>query len=495
MTASQAARRACDSARSSSPLIHFESPAPVAMRPSRVWAYFSTTYGRSAAADRAEQVDGLGRRGHGPGQLLARRVAVAEPRSLSAGSRRCGRARPCAAARCPRPSTPAASQAPHLVRVVGQQPHRRDAQLRAAPPRPRCSCGRRRAARAEVGVDRVGARVLLDVGAQLVDQPDPAALVPGGVEHHAAALGGDPASASRSWIPQSQRSEVSASPVRHSECTRVGTRPSVDRSPRASARYTSPGRTSNGRDVELAELCRQHHPDGLMQQVRHGVHRLAELFEHRRPRGRMRRTGVRGQQQHHGTRKAGDQAQHAVHDGGRQPLGRAEARPRRTPRPSPLPRTPPTDVERQRHREQPEHQQRQQLAERRLRPGGPGGDDEQREVAGQRRPPTAPAARARCAGRAAPDSGLGAGRAQRGAGRGPRAGARTGQSTSAASATSTASSSARPSPGRRVPWRRQQRRPGREQHPQPEDDDRRLPVTRSIATTRTPRPTSPMLRP
>ena len=43
MTASQAARRACDSARSSSPLIHFESPSPVAIRPSRVWAYFRTT--------------------------------------------------------------------------------------------------------------------------------------------------------------------------------------------------------------------------------------------------------------------------------------------------------------------------------------------------------------------------------------------------------------------------------------------------------------------
>src|SRR5215213_11460653 len=46
-TASQAARIACEIWRSASPLIHWESPLVVAMRPSRVWAYFSTTYGRS----------------------------------------------------------------------------------------------------------------------------------------------------------------------------------------------------------------------------------------------------------------------------------------------------------------------------------------------------------------------------------------------------------------------------------------------------------------
>ena len=47
MTPSHAARSACDSRRSDSPLIHLESPVDVAMRPSSVWAYFSTTYGRS----------------------------------------------------------------------------------------------------------------------------------------------------------------------------------------------------------------------------------------------------------------------------------------------------------------------------------------------------------------------------------------------------------------------------------------------------------------
>ena len=29
--------------RSASPLIHFESPVAVAMRPSRLWAYFNAT--------------------------------------------------------------------------------------------------------------------------------------------------------------------------------------------------------------------------------------------------------------------------------------------------------------------------------------------------------------------------------------------------------------------------------------------------------------------
>ena len=46
-------------------------------------------------------------------------------------------------------------------------------------------------AEAQVGVDGVRARVLFDVGTQLVDQPDPAALVAVDVQHDAASLGGD----------------------------------------------------------------------------------------------------------------------------------------------------------------------------------------------------------------------------------------------------------------------------------------------------------------
>ena len=46
-TVSHAARSACDTPRSGSPLIHFESPVDVAMRPSSVCAYLSTTNGRS----------------------------------------------------------------------------------------------------------------------------------------------------------------------------------------------------------------------------------------------------------------------------------------------------------------------------------------------------------------------------------------------------------------------------------------------------------------
>src|SRR5918994_1510635 len=46
-TASHAARKAWEMARSPSPLIHFESPLAVAIRPSSVCAYFRTTCGRS----------------------------------------------------------------------------------------------------------------------------------------------------------------------------------------------------------------------------------------------------------------------------------------------------------------------------------------------------------------------------------------------------------------------------------------------------------------
>ena len=70
-------------------------------------------------------------------------------------------------------------------------------------------------------------------------------------------------------MPQSQRSEPSASPVRHSECTRVSTAPAVAEVPRASARCTSPGGTSKARDLELAELRRQQHADGVLHQVGH----------------------------------------------------------------------------------------------------------------------------------------------------------------------------------------------------------------------------------
>ena len=45
-TASHAARRACETRRSSSPEIHFDSPVVVAMRPSSVCANFTATYGR-----------------------------------------------------------------------------------------------------------------------------------------------------------------------------------------------------------------------------------------------------------------------------------------------------------------------------------------------------------------------------------------------------------------------------------------------------------------
>ena len=86
---------------------------------------------------------------------------------------------------------PLRSQALGLGRVVGHQPHRADAD--------RARARRGVGVVAEVGlqaepqvrVDGVGAGVLLDVCAQLVDQADPPALVAVEVQHDAAALGGD----------------------------------------------------------------------------------------------------------------------------------------------------------------------------------------------------------------------------------------------------------------------------------------------------------------
>ena len=131
-TASHAARRACDSARSSSPLIHFESPPPVAIRPSRVWAYLSDDVraaGRGLDGRRAGRRPSAG--DAGARQLRARRVAVAEPALLGA---QVADVAACAAVRSGSDALdgdPGGPEAVHLVRIVGQQPHRAHAQFRS----------------------------------------------------------------------------------------------------------------------------------------------------------------------------------------------------------------------------------------------------------------------------------------------------------------------------------------------------------------------------
>ncbi len=77
-----------------------------------------------------------------------------------------------------------------LARVVGEQTHRTDAERGEHRRGLRVVAAVNGQAEPEVGVQRVGASVLLPVGAQLVDQPDTAPLVPSGVHEHAAALRG-----------------------------------------------------------------------------------------------------------------------------------------------------------------------------------------------------------------------------------------------------------------------------------------------------------------
>ena len=78
-----------------------------------------------------------------------------------------------------------------LGRVVGEQPHRPDAEVDEDLRTDAVVAGVRGQAQLEVGVDGVVAGVLQLIGLQLVQQADAAALVTAHVEHHAAALAGD----------------------------------------------------------------------------------------------------------------------------------------------------------------------------------------------------------------------------------------------------------------------------------------------------------------
>ena len=83
-----------------------------------------------------------------------------------------------------------ALQAGPLGRIVGQQPHRCDAEIGEHLGTGAVLADVIGQAERQVGVHGVGALVLQLVGAELVQQADPAALVPADVEHDAATLGG-----------------------------------------------------------------------------------------------------------------------------------------------------------------------------------------------------------------------------------------------------------------------------------------------------------------
>ena len=193
-TASQAARSAWESSRSRAPLIHLESPVAVAIRPSTVCAYFSTTHGpvvaRHDVADEGRGVEGPPRRAARSPRPRAIRVPGAPAWSAGTGGCGCGgwwrglrpprprrrrRAVPQPSGGCSTAGAPAARRGPAgfaaAVRVV--------AQVRAEP-------------EADVGVDRVGPGVLLDVGPQLADQADASSLVTGRVDEDAAPERRDP---------------------------------------------------------------------------------------------------------------------------------------------------------------------------------------------------------------------------------------------------------------------------------------------------------------
>ena len=78
-----------------------------------------------------------------------------------------------------------------LAGVVGEQARRAHAQRPEDRGAVGVVAGIDGPAEGQVGVDRVGAPVLLDVGPQFVDQPDAAALVAGGVHEHAPPGGRD----------------------------------------------------------------------------------------------------------------------------------------------------------------------------------------------------------------------------------------------------------------------------------------------------------------
>jgi hypothetical protein len=119
------------------------------------------------------------------------------------------------------------------------------------------------------------------------------------------------------------------------------------------------------------------------------------------------------QQQHGSARQAGHHAEHAVCDGGGEALRRPEPDDAEPDGGDSLARSPATDVERQGHDQEREHEQREQLGDRRRRADGTGGHHERSEIAGQCHDGQPDDSRSRARGQQRPD--VGDGGAQAGA--------------------------------------------------------------------------------
>ncbi len=98
---------------------------------------------------------------------------------------------------------PAAAKPVRFVRVVRHEPYRAHPDGREHPRRVAVVAQVGGQAQPEVRVDGVRAEVLLHVGAELVDQTDPTALLAGEIEHHPATLGRDRAQRFRRTVRQS----------------------------------------------------------------------------------------------------------------------------------------------------------------------------------------------------------------------------------------------------------------------------------------------------
>ena len=118
---------------------------------------------------------------------------------------------------------PVALDAHELARVVGQQPHRADAEVAQDLRADAVVALVGLEAEPLVGLDRVEALVLQLVGADLVRPARCPALPGSGRAGRRAPRSAMRCIAASSCAPQSQRAEWNTSPVRHFECTRTST--------------------------------------------------------------------------------------------------------------------------------------------------------------------------------------------------------------------------------------------------------------------------------
>ena len=134
---------------------------------------------------------------------------------------------------------PVAAEALDLVRIVGQQPHLADTEvaqnLRADPVIAQVLLE----SQLQIRLDGVQPGVLQRVGANLVAEPDTAALLMK-INHYAAIRREDSIDRFRNCSPQSHRAEANTSPVRHSEWSRTSAGRPPPTLPLISARCSRP---------------------------------------------------------------------------------------------------------------------------------------------------------------------------------------------------------------------------------------------------------------